>query len=118
MAQQNETLGEIADAQGILAEPESKINLKLLGLITIIFLSTQINSRVSRCVPTHFYRGEHGLTLVLAIVAGVIFDSQMTDEDVSNLLYSQALIFKLLVLPPVFYDLAYNTNLTKPGSFV
>jgi hypothetical protein len=33
-------VGEIADAEGILAESDSTINLKLLGLITIIFLST------------------------------------------------------------------------------
>ncbi len=40
----------------------------------------------------------------------------MNDGDVSDLLYSQALIFNMLVLPPIFYDLAYNTNFTKTGS--
>ena len=100
----------IADANGILAESESTINLKLLGLITIIFLSTQINSRLSKCIPNHYYRAEHGLTLVLGIIAGCIFDSKLSAEDVNNLLYSQALLFKLMILPPVFYEYAYSVN--------
>lgn len=32
----------------------------------------------------------------------------MLDAEVEDLLYSQALIFKLMLLPPVFYELAYN----------
>jgi hypothetical protein len=108
----------IADANGILAESESTINLKLLGLITIIFLSTQINSRLSKCIPNHYYRAEHGLTLILGIIAGCIFDSKLSHEEINNLLYSQALMFKLMILPPVFYEYAYSVNNNQPGSFV
>ena len=39
----------------------------------------------------------------------------MSAEEVKNLLYSQSIMFKLALLPPYFYDLAYNVNHSKPG---
>lgn len=107
---------EIVGAEGLLAEPEASINKKLLGLIIIIYLSMQVNSRLQRKVPSHFYRGEHGLCLIFGLLAGCVFQLLMTDEEVKDLLYSQAIVFKLMLVPIIFYDQAFNVNHGRPGN--
>jgi hypothetical protein len=76
----------LLDANGVLSESEQTINLKLLGLITIIYLSIQINHKLTRY--SHVFKGEHGLCLVLGLLAGCISQSFMPDAEVQNLLYS------------------------------
>ena len=39
-----EANGEISQADGMLSESESKINLKLLGLIALVYLSSSIHT--------------------------------------------------------------------------
>ena len=66
----NYTTTTVSDAEGILAEDESTLNKKLLGLVLILYLSTQINVRLQRVVPTEYYHGEMGLCYILGLVAG------------------------------------------------
>ena len=106
----------ILTANGILSESESTINKKLLGLISIIYLSTQINPILQRYIPQHFYRGEPGICLIMGIIAGCICQNLLAQEEVINLLYSQSVLFKLMLIPPAFYDLAFNVDHSKPKS--
>ena len=76
----------LLDADGVLSESEQTINLKLLGLITIIYLSIQINQRLSK--HSYIYKGEHGLCLILGLLAGCVCQSYMPDTEVQDLLYS------------------------------
>lgn len=86
-------------------------------MIAIIYLSTQVNARLQRKIDPMYYKGEHGLCLIFALVCGFIAQIFLSDDEVKDLLYSQAIIFKLGIVPMLFYDQAYNVKHYRPGNF-
>ena len=101
---------DINEAEGLLAEAESTINKKLLFLIAFVYLSSYLNSVLQRCVPEKVYRGELGVALILGAIGGEISRHYLHEVEVKNLLYGQSILFKLMFLPPIFYDTIFNNQ--------
>jgi hypothetical protein len=101
---------EISSADGILSESESTLNKKLLFLIAIVYLSSYLHSLLQRCLPERLYRGDLGIALILGMVGGEISRHYLPEVEVKNLLYGQAILFKLMLLPPVFYETIFNNE--------
>ena len=101
---------EIDEADGLLSEAESTINKKLLFLIAFVYLSSYLNSALSRCIPERIYRGELGVALILGMIGGEISRHFLPEVEVKNLLYGQAILFKLMILPPILYETIFNNK--------
>lgn len=99
----------------VLHESENVINSKLLVVIMILYLSTQINARLKRLLNTKYYKGESGLCMIIGLICGFIGQTQMDKTDVTNVIVSLPLLYRLLFVPTTFFDLCYNVNHFKPG---
>lgn len=65
---------------------------------------------LQRCIPERIYRGELGVALILGMIGGEIFRRFLPEVEVKNLLYGQAILFKLMILPPIFYETIFNNQ--------
>lgn len=50
------------------------------------------------------------MALILGIIAGEVTRHYLPETEVKNLLYGQAVVFKLMLLPPIFYETIFNNN--------
>jgi hypothetical protein len=43
--------------------------------------------------------------MVVGIIGGAIASTSFNDEDIKDFLFSQAILFKLVLIPPIIYEL-------------
>jgi hypothetical protein len=101
----------------VLSEAENVMSFKFLVIILIIYLSTQVSARLSPYLDSIYYKGESGLCLIFGLIVGFIVQYFMSIKEVKDALYSQAIVFKLLLVPLIMYDKAFNVKHFHPGNF-
>ena len=99
----------------VLHESENVVNSKLLVLIMTLYLATQIHTRLRRTVSSKYYKGESGLCMIIGLTCGFIAQARMSPKEVTNVLISLPLLYKLLFVPVGFIDLSYNVKHNRPG---
>lgn len=102
-------------AMSVLHESENVVNSKLLVLIMILYVATQIHTRLRRKLYSKYYKGESGLCMILGLICGFIAQASMSQTEVTNILVSLPMLYKLLFVPVGFFDLSYNVKHCRPG---
>lgn len=76
-------------------------------MIGMIILAGQLNRFLDNycCGMGKYLQGEHGLTMIIGIAGGFVAQKYYTEKDVKDFLFSQLILFKLMIVPPIIYEL-------------
>jgi hypothetical protein len=87
----------------MLNEKEQTLDHKILLFIALLYLSTLAHQLLSKCIDPSFYRHQEGAALLVGIAGGLFSAFFSTERDIKDVLYTQAILFKLMLLPPMIY---------------
>jgi hypothetical protein len=71
---------------------------------------------LQRCLDPKWYKGEIGLCLIISLIAGIIYQFYVDENTVKDAMYTQSITFKLVIMPIIILDLAFNTKHSRSGN--
>ena len=86
-------------------DEEDVVDKRILAIIGMLVVANYLNYMLDRKFKLAKYvQGEHGLAMIIGIMGGLIAKQYFDDIDIKDFLYEQALLFRLLLLPPIVYE--------------
>lgn len=80
----------------------------ILMMSAAVYLNTFLEGFESIRKWSHLYQRENGIAMLIGICGGLYVQKTYEESLINNFLYSQAILFKLFLVPPIIYEMVMN----------